>query len=1254
MKKAKSPRLTIGVLFDFFTEKYQNNIWNGIVKAASDMDVNVLFYVGGDIHSPFTHHAPRNLIYKLVNLDNLDGLIIMSATIGNYISKNNLMTFINRFTSIPTVSIGVSFAGIPSVIIDNYAGMYEVIRHLIKDHGLTRLAFIKGTQGNEEADLRFNAYKTILKDYNIPFDPGLVEQGDFYYDSGNKAVANLIDKKQLTFQAVIAANDIMAIDAIKELQRRNMHVPFDIAVVGFDDTDEAKQFLPSLTTASQPLSEIGYTSVTLLLSLLQNKQMPQQIVIPAELIVRQSCGCSLYKRSFFNHLKNSGNIKITLANKNLNELFNELKNDTRTFPVPAKIRPVIDSLIDALREDLSASVTHMFLRTLGEIIRQIPGPHLLHLQFIITFIFKKLTALGSLPVDGEYLDSLLYHAYEIIWANEKNLQAKIKLETERELRDLHVISIDFITAFNIIQVKRVIADEFPKLGFHFCAIYMFLPERKIHDYANKLIFFNHTMQRTSKKAISSRDFVSDIAFKDSQKRFAYVIMPLYFKNTKLGFVVFNVNDIPGLIYETLVIQLSGALKGIELMDKIKKHSYELEAKIGERTVKLEKAKEELEKMNSELKKLDELKNDFIANITHDFRSPLTAILNIADLALKVKGFNRSESEENFKIIYDASLRLRRSIDNLLNLARIDAKGIKLKVQNVQPVTLINYILDFYSSSVIGTGIEIIRAFPHHEIKNLYTDKEKLEEVINNILSNAVKFVDPNQGIIKVEIVDKSHSVHIRISDNGIGIPKDKLLFIFKRFTQIHESRNTLYRGTGIGLAFSKQLVKYIKGNMWAESEGEDKGATFVIKLNKGRNIFSENDFFNGDTVQIKKQDIQSLVQAELKKKQESNEIITHFNSLNEENEFNYKKAKILVVEDEKTIREIIIRYLNNYAFQNYIEVSNGISALDAVYDYAPDLIICDYNMPNMRGDAFHDELLSNPKYRNIPFVFLSAIADDKLIMERRLKGACAYLKKPIDDTELFFTVEQQLKKYFEYLKTVQLATIDELTNLYNKRGVDKSLRHELSFRKYRNLSVIFFDIDHFKNVNDSYGHPAGDKVLSDIGKLLKTSLRDYDISGRYGGEEFIVLCADTNLEQAALAALMLKEKIKNTQFSYETHMIKITASFGVASLIDNKKYISKALNIKNLKAIYEVKDAISADWNKIGENKQKIAGILIKMADLALYKAKSTACNTCGFNSQKIDVFKKSRCPKCSSSDISPGRDKVVTFSSSLQRPKIS
>jgi diguanylate cyclase (GGDEF)-like protein len=390
--------------------------------------------------------------------------------------------------------------------------------------------------------------------------------------------------------------------------------------------------------------------------------------------------------------------------------------------------------------------------------------------------------------------------------------------------------------------------------------------------------------------------------------------------------------------------------------------------------------------------------------------------------------------------------------------------------------------------------------------------------------------------------------------------------------------------------------------------------------------------------------MKEIIQSEINKKLHENEIVININEPNKENEYDIKKCIILIVDDDKIITEIVMKYLLNNGYNNFILTSNSKIALESVYEHLPDLIICDYSMPNMRGDEFYDELKENPKFREIPFIFLSAITDENMIIERRKKGASAYLKKPIDEKILIITVEEQLKKYFKYLKISHFASMDELTGLNNRRVIITGLKHELAIRKYRDLALIFIDLDNFKEINDTYGHQAGDRILSEIGKIITVSIRSYDTAGRYGGDEFIVILPDTNLKQAMCVAETLRRTIINTKIKHEVAEMSVNASLGLASLKDNADYIEKILNIESLENIYEIKNANEVDWNKIEDYKVRISEILLKMADMSLYRAKQTVCNKCGFRSGKVHIFSDNKCPECNSDELLFGRNKVVVF----------
>ncbi|MBV9946981.1 MAG: substrate-binding domain-containing protein [Myxococcales bacterium] len=289
------PTPSIGLLVDLLDDSpYQWAILQGAMDAAHDRGAHLLCFAGGVLGAPAGESGERNGVFDLAKQRNVDGLILLSGSIGKRIGPAKLEEFAHRYRPLPMCSIGVALNGMSSVCVDNDAGMRSMIEHLTQDHQARRIAFVRGPEGNAEAEQRFRIYVDTLARSGLPYTPELVASGDFETESGRRAVAMLLDDRKIALDqidAVVAANDLMALGVLEELGRRNLRVPGDVAVVGFDDVDESRVSLPPLTTVRQPLYEQGRDAVRLVCDQMHNGAPPELQARDTELVARRSCGC---------------------------------------------------------------------------------------------------------------------------------------------------------------------------------------------------------------------------------------------------------------------------------------------------------------------------------------------------------------------------------------------------------------------------------------------------------------------------------------------------------------------------------------------------------------------------------------------------------------------------------------------------------------------------------------------------------------------------------------------------------------------------------------------------------------------------------------------------------------------------------------------------------------------------------------------------------------------------------------------------
>jgi diguanylate cyclase (GGDEF)-like protein len=265
---------------------------------------------------------------------------------------------------------------------------------------------------------------------------------------------------------------------------------------------------------------------------------------------------------------------------------------------------------------------------------------------------------------------------------------------------------------------------------------------------------------------------------------------------------------------------------------------------------------------------------------------------------------------------------------------------------------------------------------------------------------------------------------------------------------------------------------------------------------------------------------------------------------------------VLIIDDSDAVRERIIKTLESFdLFSRYYEAEDGLEGFKKLLSSPVDIILCDLEMPRIDGFKFLSMMKSRPELQDTPVIMLTGRDDRDLKIKGLEQGASDYITKPFDVEELVARVrvhlkiknlQDDLKRTNELL--LELSNTDHLTGLFNRRYLMESLGKEVqrSLRKGGNLSLIILDIDHFKQVNDQYGHLQGDLVLQKVALLLQKELRAYDTAARYGGEEFVAVLPDASLEDAVFVANRVRASVYANRFNGTLSQLSLTASLGVA------------------------------------------------------------------------------------------------------------
>lgn len=442
---------------------------------------------------------------------------------------------------------------------------------------------------------------------------------------------------------------------------------------------------------------------------------------------------------------------------------------------------------------------------------------------------------------------------------------------------------------------------------------------------------------------------------------------------------------------------------------------ELERIVDERTFELREEKERVEEAKSvieaqalKLQELDRFKTRFFANVSHEFRTPLTMIIGPLENALggrygQVEGRVRRQMD----IMLRNALRLMRLINQLLDLSKLEAGKMQLRAGARNIVGFLNDVMLTIAPFAEKKGLELSVTSEADRVE-VYYEPDKLEKVFYNLLSNSAKFT-PTGGTLAIDVSTHAPdetwangSVLVKVSDTGRGIPADALPTIFDRFQQVDGSNTRQHEGTGIGLSLVKEMVTLHGGTVEVESE-VGKGTTFLITFPAGSAHLEEDQVVQTGTLEFETPALSTYAASEFGGQSASNTSIES----NEPTEAPDDAPLVLVVDDNQDVRDYVGSIISPVYKVAY--AVDGIDGLEKARSESPDLILSDVMMPRMDGNELVRTLKADDDLKSIPVILVSARATQQVKMEGLLVGADDYVPKPFNAEELLARIANLLK-----------------------------------------------------------------------------------------------------------------------------------------------------------------------------------------------------------------------------------------------------
>jgi DNA-binding LacI/PurR family transcriptional regulator/signal transduction histidine kinase len=826
--RSRIPRIGVVSLW-LSGNPYERDVVTGVVDAIE---------AGGASAVCFAVHGIKDDFDAFIGAESVDGFVLLSASLVQVVGKQALERFCEKRRSLPVVALGLALSGIPTIGVNDAGGVKMAISHLIEAHGRTRIAFIRGPEASGgDIGERFSGYREALAEHDLAFEPQWVVSSSGFGGAGD-AIRALLDDSREPPEAIVAFNDATAVAALSALTDRGVRVPQDIAVVGFDDTLEARVAIPPLTTTSQRLEEQGRRAANLVLDALDGKAIPHHVVLDTALVVRRSCGC--FPRSV---LEASGTRLGSPGRTNDKSL--AASRDAIAAEVRGVLSPrqaaAVDGLLAAFSSDLETGSTHAFLSAFDE---QLEGsarspPELLRWEEAISAM-RRLT-LPSLAGDETLLSRAenLWHQARVLTSDSgQRAQAFLRLADSQRADTLAGISRSLIATRDLPDLIVVLSESLRRFEVTSCYLSLYdAPGSKEHSI---LILGVDDKDRVSDR-VSTRFRTSQLApegILPEDRRYTTVVMPLASEDEQLGMILLEGHPNQATAYDKLRTQFGAAFQRMA-------HERELaalHASLRERVEELERAQQALRENQERLLISESMASlgRLTAGMAHEMNTPLAAVRAALGELLDLIGEYRTSIDgpdvtaEDHRAIAAEMEAATKLADNAAQTVALFVRGIKAKTRDLgsedlrrfDPFAVTKDTLLLVNHAARAANCTVTLGVEPKPME-LFGSPGRLAQIVTNLVTNAIDASVPKGGgPIVVQLEPSDGAVELRVSDRGIGIAPENVAKIFE---PMYTSK-PFGVGTGLGLTIVHDVVTaHFKGTIDVQSE-VGRGTTFILRL----------------------------------------------------------------------------------------------------------------------------------------------------------------------------------------------------------------------------------------------------------------------------------------------------------------------------------------------------------------------------------------------------------------------------------------